>query len=251
MPRSSFAKSLLVVATLIGPNAALAADNDATAVIDKGIAALGGEAKLVKATALKWKVEGKLTVEGNDNNFSVRYVTQGIDRSKVDFEGEINGNEIKGGTVLDGNKGWRSFGETNALDADAVDNEKRNAYLQIIPIVLVPVKGVGFKAESGGESKVNDKPVSVVKVTGPDGRTCKLSFDKETGLPVRMEATVVGFGGDDYEQVTLFKDYKDFGGIQKATKLELTRDGKPFLNVTVKEFAVVDQLPADTFGEPK
>ncbi len=250
MPRSSFAKSLLVVATLVGSDAALAAD-DATAVIDKGIKALGGEAKLAKATSLKWKAEGKLTVEDNDNDFSIRYTTQGIDRHKVDFEGEINGNEIKGGTVLDGDKGWRTFGETNALDADAVDNEKRNAYLQIIPITLVPVKGKGFKVESSGESKVNDKPASVVKVTGPDGRTCKLSFDKESGLPVRMEATVVGFGGDDYEQITLFKDYKDFGGIQKATKIEVKRDGKPFLNVTVKEFAVVDQLPADTFSEPK
>ena len=250
MPLSSIAKSLLVVAFLVTSRAVDAAD-DATAIIDKAIIALGGEAKLAKATALKWKAEGKLIIEDNENNFSIRYITQGIDHAKVNFEGEINGNEIKGGTVLDGNKGWRTFGETNALDVDAVDNEKRNVYLQIVPITLVPVKGNGFKIEASGESKVNDKPASVVKVTGPDGRTCKISFDKESGLPVQMEATVVGFGGDDYEQVTQFKDYKDFDGIKKATKVEAKRDGKPFLNVTIKEFAVVDQLPADTFSEPK
>ena len=250
MRRIFFVGSLAVFAGLVGSTATQAAD-DASSLIDKGIAALGGEAKLAKATALKWKAVGKLIVEGNDNDISLSYTTQGLDHLRLEFEGDINGNEVKGATVLDGNKGWRTFGETNVLDADAVDNEKRNAYLQIVPIMLVPLKDKGFKAEAGGDEKVGDKSANVVKVTGPDGKTFKLMFDKESDLLVRMTATVVGFGGDDYNQVTTYGDYKDFGGIKKATKVESTRDGKPFFKLTLKEFQVVDKLPADTFAEPK
>ena len=250
MRRFLFVGSLAVFACLVGLKATSAAD-DASSIIDKGIAALGGEAKLAKATALKWKAVGKLIVEGNDNDISIGYTTRGLDQMRVEFEGDINGNGIKGATVLDGNKGWRTFGETNALDADAVDNEKRNAYLQIVPITLVPLKDKGFKVEAGGDEKVNEKPAAVVKVTGPDGKTFKLMFDKDSGLPVRMTATVVGFGGDDYDQVTTYGDYKDFGGIKKATKVESTRDGKPFFRLTLKEFQVVEKLPADSFAEPK
>ena len=253
MRQSRFAAlALMLVGTLGGGAARWArADDAAQAIITKGIEALGGQAKLTKATALKWKVAGKLTIEGNDNDFAVSYTTQGIDHSRTEFQGEFNGNEIKGTTVLDGNKGWRSFGESNPLDADAIENEKRNTYLQVVPVTLVPLLDKGFKTEAAGEEPVNDKPASVVKVTAPDGKTFRLLFDKTSGLPVKLVATVVGFGGDDYEQVSIYKDYQEMSGIKKATNVELTRDGNPFLKVTLKDFQVVDKLPADAFAEPK
>lgn len=242
--------AVLVLAIGQGLGRAEGAD-DALAVLDKGIAALGGEAKLAQAASLKWQATGKLTIEGNDNDFSIRYVTRGIDHVRAEFEGEFNGNAIKGATVLDGNKGWRKFGETNDLDADAVDNEKRNTYLQVVPITLVPLKDKAFKLEVAGEEKVDGKPATALKIVAPDGKSFRLLFDKETALPVKQVATVVGFGGDDFEQTSLFKDYKEMGGIKKASKVEVLRDGNAFLNVTIKDFQVVDKLPADAFAEPK
>ncbi|MGA2699583.1 MAG: hypothetical protein ABSH35_00605 [Isosphaeraceae bacterium] len=37
-------------------------------------------------------------------------------------------------------------------------------------------------------------------------------------------------------------EYKDFGGIRKATKLQLKRDGKKFQDMEVTEFKVLDKL---------
>ena len=71
------------------------------------------------------------------------------------------------------------------LGDDEVAREKRNLYLQIVPVLLVPLKGKGFKVESAAEEKVGDKPASVLKVTGPDGKDFTISFDKESGLPVK------------------------------------------------------------------
>ena len=92
-----------------------------------------------------------------------------------------------------------------------------------LPATLVPLKGKGFKIEAAGEDKVDDKPAVGIKVTGPDGKDFKLYFDKESGLPVKLVATVIGFGGDEFTQETTYANYKDFDGTKKATKISQAR----------------------------
>lgn len=247
MIRSALAATFLALGFATPAPAA----DDAKAVIAKGIAALGGESKLGAAKALRWKVDGKLIIEGNENDFTIKSTYQGVDHARTEFDGEVNGDVVQGLIVLDGNKGWRKFGAVDDLDADGLANERRNAYLQVVPVTLTPLLGAGFQVEAEKDEPVDGKPASVVKVTGPDGKTARLLFDKASGLPVKMTATVVGFGGEDYDQATTFKEYKDFGGIQKATKVDVMRDGAPFFKLTVREFQALDAAPGGTFAEPK
>jgi hypothetical protein len=136
------------------------------------------------------------------------------------------------------------------LEGDGLANEKRNLYLQVIPTTLVALKDKGFKYEAAGEEKVGDKPAVILKVTGPDGKDFKLFFDKESGLPVRLTATVV-FRDQESELETNFADYKDFDGIKKATKLDVKRNGETFQNAEVTEFKVLEKVDPETFTEPK
>jgi hypothetical protein len=137
-------------------------------------------------------------------------------------------------------------------DADGIINEKHRINIQAVPTTLVQLKGKGFKIESAAEEKVGDKPAAVIKVTGPEGKNFKLYFDKESGLPVKLVATVAGFGGqEDFTQETTLSDYQDFDGIKKATKVSSKRDGEKFVDVVVSDFKVLDKVPADTFTEPK
>jgi hypothetical protein len=233
-------------------SSARADDQDAKAVVDKGIKALGGEEKLGKAGAFSWKNKGTISFNENENKFNSSVIVQGLDHYRSEFEGEFNGNAVKGVTVLVGDKGWRKFGD-NLMDmeTEAIANEKRNIYLQLVPATLVPLKGKGFKVESAGEEKVGGKPAAAVKVTAPDGKDFTICFDKESGLPVKQVAKVVGFGGNEFTQETTFADYKDFDGIKKATKVENKRDGERFLDVQVTEFKALDKVSPDTFAEPK
>jgi hypothetical protein len=154
--------------------------------------------------------------------------------------------------VVNGDKGWRKFGDNKMdLDGDALANEKRQVYLQVVPSLLVPLKGKGFKLESASEEKVGDKPAAVIKVTGPEGKDFTLYFDKESGLPVKLVAKVIGFGGEEFTQETTYKDYKDFDGIKKATKANSKRDGEDFVKSEVTEFKVLDKVDAKTFSEPE
>ena len=66
-----------------------------------------------------------------------------------------------------------------------------------------------------------------------------------------MVAKVIGFGGEEHDQDTSFKDYKDFDGIKKATKVASKHDGEEFIKSEVTEFKVLDKVDPKTFAQPE
>ena len=56
-----------LVCALSGPVRAADPQQDAIAIVDKAIKALGGEEKLSKVKAVSWKAKGTITFMGNDN----------------------------------------------------------------------------------------------------------------------------------------------------------------------------------------
>jgi hypothetical protein len=247
--------SAALVAVLVGGSGRLAraADaKDAQAILDKAVKALGGEEKLGKVKAIAWKTKGTITFAGNDNAFTSQSTVQGLDHFRQEFEGQFGDNKVRAVTVLAGDKGWRQFGGNRMeLDKDAVANEKRTVYLGVIPVMILPLKGKEFKVEAIGEEAVGGKPAAVLKVTGPDGKDFRLYFDKESGLPVRLVAKVIGFGGEEFTQDVTYSDYKEMGGLKKATKISAKRDGEKFLEQQITELKVLDTVDPKTFAEPQ
>jgi len=247
-----FLGAVLVALFMCGSSAIRADDQDTKTTLDKAIMALGGEDKLSKATTVSWKSKGTITFNNNDNEISSRSTLQGLDHYRSEFDGKFGDNDVKGVVVLNGDKGWRKFGENDMeMDADAVANEKRTIYINAIPTTLVQLKGTGFKIEPAGEEKLGDKPAIAIKVTAPDGKDFKLYFDKESGLPVKLVAKVVGFQGEEYALETTYSDYKDFDGIKKATKVSSKRDGEKFVDLEITDFKVLDKVDPETFTQPK
>jgi hypothetical protein len=234
-------------------NPARAADaTDVKAILDKAIKALGGEDTLSKVKAATWKAKGTISFGGTDNPVATQSVVQGLDHFRQEFEADFGGNAVKGVTVLAGDTGWRKFGDNQMeMDRDAVANQKRAVYLTVIPITILPLKGKEFKVEATGEEKVGAKPAVGLKVTGPDGKDFSLSFDKESGLPLKLVAKVIGFMGDEFTLETTFSDYKEMGGIQKATTVESKRNGEKFQKLQITEFKVLDKVDPKTFAEPQ
>jgi hypothetical protein len=226
-------------------------DTDPNAILDKAIKSLGGEEKLKKAEAISWKSKGTITFNGNDNEIKVHATAKGLDHYRQEMDGEFGGEPRKIVVVLDGDKGWRKFGDQPMeMDGDAVANQKRSVYLLVLPVTLVSLKDKAFKLEPAGEEKVGDKPAVGIKVTGPDQKDFTLYFDKESGLPVKLVAKVIGFQNNEFTQETTFKDYKDFDGIKKATKVDSKRDGEDFIKSEITEFKVLDKVDPKTFSEP-
>ena len=246
-----FLGALLATASLIAP--ARADDKDATPILDKAIQAMGGEAVLAKAAAsATWKTKGTVTLNGDDNDIATNVTAKGLDHLRDEFSGEFNGTEIKGVRILAGSKGWMAIQDNiNDMDEEAVANEKHNLFLELAPITILPLKGKGVKVEVAGEETVDGKPAAKVKATAPDGSTFTLCFDKESGLPVKVVGKAFGWQGEEYSREATYSDYKKMGGIQKATKVVIKRDGDPFITATFSEYKPIYPVPAATFAEPK
>lgn len=243
----------LAIIVVCGFCASTRAADDPKTIVDKAIKAMGGEAKFSGAKGFSWKSKGKFIFGDNESNFTSEATMVGLNQYRSAFEGDFGGNTVKGVVVLDGDKAWRRFGDMSMeLSGDELDNEKRNVYLQTIPAgMLLPLKSKDFQLESAGDEKVGDADAAAVKVTGPDGKTFTLYFDKKTNLPIKSVATVRGFGGEEFTQETTYSKFKDFGGIKKAAKHEAKRDGSTFLEAEIIEFKALDKIEPDTFAEPK
>ncbi len=243
---------IALISGLTFPVAARADDKDPQAILDKAIKALGGEEKLKKVEAFTWKTKGTINFGGNESEYKGTVTARGLDHLRRESEMEINGESRTFVMIVAGDKGWMKFGdEPREMEDDALANWKRRGYLEVLPVTIVSIRGKGFKVEAAGEEKVDGKPAAGVKVTPPDGKEFTIYFDKESGLPVKQVAKVTGFQGDETTEETTFKDYKDFGGIKKATKVETRRDGEPFISGEVTEFKVLEKVDPKAFEEPK
>jgi hypothetical protein len=230
-----------------------AAEPDAKEVIEKAINALGGEAKLaaLESKAIQTKSKGKIDFGGNQGEFTATTTTQGLNKFKQEFKGEIGGNEIKAVSVMDGDKAWRRFGgDTSKLEDDQLAGQKRTVYLTLVPSLMLPLKGKDFKVESAKEDKADNKPCVALKIVGPDKKDFQLFFDKESGLPVKMVATVPGFQGDEFTQETTYSNYKEFDGVKRPTKSASKRNGENFMEVEITDVKVLDKADPKAFAEP-
>lgn len=222
--------------------------SDAIAAIDKAIQALGGEAKLKAATAISWKTKGKVNFGGNESEINGQTVAEGADKIHGEFEGDFGGMKFKGVTVINGDKGWRNFGGmVMELDKEGLQMERRNHLLQIVPVTLLPLKSGQFKLVL----LAGEKSTVAVKATGADGKSFTIHFDKESALPIKLVAKVAGFDGQEFTQETSYSDYKEMGGIKKATKIASLRDGEAFVKQEVVEFKILDKVDQKLFDEPK
>jgi len=241
-----------VIGNPTGDLNAVARSEDANAVLDKAVRALGGEEKLSVIQAATWKTKGTISFGGHDNSVSTQWTLQGLDHLRHAFEIDFGGNTIKGINVVAGGTGWRGFGDSVAdLQADAIANLKRHAYLAMIQITPLALKGPQFKVEAVDEEQIAGKPAATLRAIGPDGKDFTLHFDKGTGLPIKLEARVADFDGHEYAQETTLSDYRDMGGIKRPTRIQLTRDGQRFQEHQLTDFQILDQIDPITFARPQ
>lgn len=225
--------------------------DDAQATLDQAITALGGEEKLSAVKAFSSKSKGTLTLGGNPNEFTNETTVEGLDHALREFEGNFNGNAVKGVTVVNGDKGWRMFGGNTAeLDEEGLKLEKQRIVREVVPTLLVQLKKEPFKVEADKDKDVDGKPAAGLKVTEPDGGSFTLWIDKTSHLPVAMTGMAKGFNGAEFEQETTYAAYKEFDGIKKATKITASRNGEKFLDDEITEFKVLDMVEKGTFDEP-
>jgi hypothetical protein len=255
IPRLQVAVVFASLVAAIAPSAL--ADAAADAIINNGIKAMGGEARLAEARATTTKVKGTFALNDNEFEYRTELTTDGLDRMRSMFEGNFGGNKSTTVTVIDGDKGWRKEGELEVreLERDELADQKWRQFSRLVALTLVPLKrkDLNFKTEAVGDESVGDKPAAGVKVTGPDDKDFTIYFDKESGLPVKKVEDMPDPESPDQEftQETYFSNYKDFSGIKRATKVEIKRDGETFIKIKLVDVNVLEAVDDKTFAKPE
>src|SRR4051794_12513866 len=95
-------------------------EKDARAIVDKGIQAMGGEAKLTKLQSATFKEKGTYYGMGQGLPFTANYALQFPDKFRMEIEGFFT-------IVLNGDKGWtKSMDETKEMSKEQLDHQQHD-----------------------------------------------------------------------------------------------------------------------------
>jgi hypothetical protein len=249
-----FHSAFFVAVVLLAPvSIASADDREVAAILSKAMKALGGEDKLSKIEAVTWKTKGWMNMlfQGLEHFKCTSELTiAGLDRRSELFMLHSGGDSGKIRSVLNGDDAWLDWGD-GPKPTQHAPGLKRSLYLAMIPVTLAPLKDPRFKIGVGGDEKVGDRPAVVLNVTCPDGETIKVSFDKESGLPLKAVGKALLFDDAahnlDMKQEMIYSNYKDFGGIKTAAQIDIKSD---FFNrkLEVIEFKVLKKVDPSLFS---
>jgi hypothetical protein len=234
------------VLALIFVFASRADDADqARAIVDKAIKAMGGEEKLAKFKTHTWSAKGTYYGMGDGVPFTANYAVSFPDKFRFEVEGFMI-------VVLNGDKGWRQMmGETHELDKEDSANQKVELYTGKVASLL-PLADKAFTLALLGESKVEGKPAVGVKVTHKDRPEVKLYFDKENGLLVKSEIKTKAAeeGNKEVNQESIYGNYQQVDGAWLAGKVTILRDGKKFVEAENSNWKTAEKLDDKVFSKP-
>ena len=169
---------------------------------------------------------------------------------KIQLMFDSGGNKGRIRSVLNGDNAWLDWGDGPKPTRHA-PGLKRSLYLAMIPVTLAPLKDPRFKVEVAGDEKVGDRLAVILKVTCPDGEIIRVSFDKESGLPLKAVGKALLIDDPamnlDMNQEMIYSDYKDFGDIKTAARIEFKSVGFN-RKLEVIEFKVLEKVDPSSFS---
>lgn len=245
--------SMLLLGLFCGGSGLVQADEqaDVQAVIDKAIAAVGGMDKITKNKASIWKAKGKFYGLGEAIEFTGEWTQQLPTQSKSTVEFEFGGNKLSRVQVFNGTKGWASMmGNTEDMNEEQLGEAKSEMYTAGLTS-LAGLKDAKLKFKLLGDGKVGDRPTVGLQVNSEGQKEVKLHFDKEKGLLLKVDRKAKNLmSGEEQNQETLFSDYQELGGLMRAKKQMIKRDGMEFLTFEITEFKAEARLPDSAFNKP-
>ena len=195
------------------------------------------------------KAKGTVVIDGRESDTTSEVIYKGLDH----FRREFGNDQFHGVIVVDGDKGWRKFGDNSrTIRGDGVANEKRNVYLLRHPDHA--------RAAQGQRLQIRDRR------RGESGRQtgCHLESDRarRQGLHPLLRQGKRSAGQDggqgrgipgsgDHPRDPPTRTTRTSAGSRRPPRFETKRDGEKFQDIEVTEFKVLDKVDPDAFAEPK
>lgn len=240
--RKLIAASLLLASVHL----ALAGEDEARALIEKSIQAIGGDKALVKHNATVSSDKGTYYGMGDGLPYTGKYSLQFPDQMRMEVENVFT-------IVFNGKQGWiSSMGDVKEMTKEQFEthqHDQRAGYMTS----LVPLKDKAFTLKLLKDAKVGEQETRVVEASRKDWPTVKLFFDKGTGYLVKIEFKTKS-AELNFKEVTIdhvYSDFKEVDGVKVPHKMVMSRDGKKFVESEVTSYKAVGTLDPKVFAKPE
>jgi hypothetical protein len=240
----------LLLSPAPGHRAAAEEDTAARALIDRAIAAAGGEARLGRFKAAEWTCKGTAHAT-KDLAFTDHCFAQWPEQFRNESAVEAAGEKFERALVLDNNRGWVKTGRAAVAMNDATRDELRDkVHVLCLSATLLPLKEKGVTLKPLDEIKIDGRAAAGVSAAACGRPEVAMYFDKEKGLLLKCERGVKDPLLGKVKEEMYFSDYREVDGVQVARKVSVKRDGKPFLDWTVSDFRMRAKLDRELFTKP-
>ena len=235
------------------PAARTQTSDEAKAVINKAIIAMGLDKQTKEVKGFRTKAKGTLEIMGNSLPFTQDILIRLPDQFKDQMELEAGGMKIPVNTVFDGKKGWVVVnGVVKNLDDEKIVGELKQIGSMVSIGLMKPLLDKKYKLAVIGEVNIDDKPSVGIRVSTEGAKDVSLFFDKKTGLLSKLERQAFdAMTGQEIQEERFVKSWVDKDGRKIPHKLLVHRDGKKFLEAEVLEYQVLESVDASEFEMPK
>jgi hypothetical protein len=227
------------------------ADDQARAIVDKGIKAAGGADKIAKFKALALKMKGTFHGMGAPIPYTGEWTVDLPDRMRMQLDFEANGMKFMFVRVYNRGKGWQKIADTTQeLEKDQLAEAREEMHAGWVGSLL-PLTDKAFTLAPLGEIQIDRRPAVGVRVSHKGHRDINLYFDKESGLLVKTETRVRDDqSGMEVGQEEFYSDFKEIDGVKHPMKLTIKREGKLYVEGETTELKAVEKPDDSSFNKP-
>jgi hypothetical protein len=204
---------------------------DVIQLVDRAIAAAGGEKALAEATVLKWNANATIHTPRGPLQIEGRWILEPPDRAVVHTWEPGKAESTTRRMLIDVDGGWmeRGGGERTPMPTAMLANERDQFYLYSV-MRLLPLRGPEVELSVNGPGHV-----LVRHARRPD---VEALFD-ESGRLARLR-THVSHPADnsDILQEVTFEGSISAAGVRWPRTLRISQDGKPFFEMQLTEFSL-------------
>jgi hypothetical protein len=238
-------RHILVIELLLFASYPVSAQDEAKALLDKAIAAHGGEKNLSAMQAGFIKAKGRLNLR-DGLQFTQQTYYQLPDRLKEIQE--FVGQKSVFTSVVNGDNAWITVnGQAQTLDKNIISELKEATYLLQVNR-LIPLKEKNFQLSLLRQDSVNGHLADGIKVTSEGHKDVHLYFDKESHLLVKLQRQALDVNsGKEVKEERFFSDFRPINGIQEPQKVAISRNGQKFVEAEVIEAKILERLDPGIF----
>lgn len=216
------------------------------ALLDKALAAKGGEKKLRAIRTMTIKANGTIRSGGQEIQAGLTRRYLAPDKLRLDLDLKIPGGSAQVVTVLNGKKAWsKQPNGVIELPPEGIAELEKQVWRDQEFILLRALER-GTRVEALGRQTRDGVGYEVLRLTRADGLSAELFLDPTTSL-VRIISYEEAPGVITAERLD---DYKAVDGVQVAHRRQ-TKNAEADLDVRIESVTINGTITGDVFAQPK